>query len=124
MAALVIMLVLAVLVLSALLVVNVRARKQDHLLIGSRESERSEADKHHARDHAMEELAAERASREHAEAELHEARLRIVALEHRRDMLEADAGEAASRRGLFNRSSSEIPPEDTEQERSGMSRGS
>jgi predicted Holliday junction resolvase-like endonuclease len=121
MTALVIVLILAVLVLAAVLFRTLSARRRDQRLIEA--TARSEADKHYARADATEDLAQERASRERAEAELHEARLRIVALEHRRDTLEADAGQSASRLGLFNRSSSEIPPEDTEQRRTGMSRG-
>ena len=138
MTVLLIVLILAVLVLGAVLFVQVRARKRDARLIESRESavsdqrqrvteataraERSQAETHHARADATEELAQERAGRERAEAELHEARLRIVALEQRRDALEADAGEEAGRRSLFRRSS-EIHPEDTERERSRLQRG-
>jgi hypothetical protein len=124
MTALVIVLGLAVLVLAAALFVTLSARQRDRRLIEiAARAGSSGADGHHARPHATDELARERAARERAEAELHEARLRIVALERRRDALEADAGESASRLGLFSRSSSEIPPEDTERQRTGMSRG-
>jgi hypothetical protein len=123
-----IVLIVAVAALAAALVLTLRAHRRDTLRIESREaaaadqsqrvteasanSERSQAEKHRAQ-----------AAREHAEAELHEARLQIVALEQRRNALEADVAEEAGRRGLFRRSSSEIPPEGAERERTGASRG-
>jgi FtsZ-interacting cell division protein ZipA len=133
-----VVLIIAVVALAAALLATLAARRRDRKLVESRESmvsdqrqrvheataqaERSQADMHHARADATEELAVERAARERAEAELHEARLQIVALEQRRDTLEADAGEAVGRRSLFRRSDSEIPPEDAEQERPGLTR--
>src|SRR2546423_13311778 len=118
MTALVIVLILAVLVLAAVLFVTLSARKRDRRLLESRETAASDQRRRVAEATAQtEELARERASRERAEAELHETRLRIVALEQRRDQLEADAGETAGRPGLPYRSSSENPPEDTGRER-------
>jgi predicted Holliday junction resolvase-like endonuclease len=128
MTALDVILILAVLVLAVLLFVTLRARRHDRRVIESRESamsdhrqrvteataaaERSQAEMHHVR-----------AARERVEAELHEARLQIVGLEQRRDLLEAAAGEEAGSRSLFIRSSSENHPEDSERERSRLSRG-
>jgi FtsZ-interacting cell division protein ZipA len=133
-----IVLIIAVVVLAAALLAVLAARRRDRRLMESRESmvsdqrqrvheatalaERSQPDMHHTRADATEELAQERAARERAEAELHEARLRIVALEQRRDALEADVDEDAGRRRLFPRTGSEIPPEDAERERTGLTR--
>ena len=109
MTALEIVLIVAVAVLAVALAITLRTRVRDRTPI-------------EARPGPLDELAEVRAAREHAEAELHEARLRIVALEHRRNRLEADA-EEAGRLGLFRRSSSGIPPEDTEREQTRTSRG-
>ena len=110
-----IILIVAVSALATALVLTLRARGQ--------ERSRCEVEKDLARAGSFEELAQTRAARQHAEAELHEARLQIVALEQRRDALEADMAEEAGRLGLFRRSSSEIPPEDTGRERVRTSRG-
>jgi hypothetical protein len=117
MTALVIVLILAVLVLAALLVATRKALKREHRLLDSREAQMSDD-----RRRVTEVTAAAESSLSHARAELHEARLQIVALEQRRDALEADAGEEAGRRSLF-RSSSEIHPEAPEQEQRRLSRG-
>jgi flagellar biosynthesis/type III secretory pathway M-ring protein FliF/YscJ len=133
-----IILAIAVVALAAALVMAIAARRRDRRLVESREAmasdqrqrvteataraERSEADKHHARADATEQLAQERAGRERAEAELHEARLRIVALEQRRDTLEEEAGEAP-RRSIFRRSSSDVDPRDVEHEKPGLGHG-
>jgi hypothetical protein len=138
MTALEIILAIAVVALAAALVMTLRARKKDRRLVDSHEArvsdqrqrmseataraERSEADKHHARADATEQLGQERAARERAEAELHEARLRIVALEQRRDTMEEEAGEAP-RRSLFRRSSSDVDPRDAEREKPGLGHG-
>jgi hypothetical protein len=113
--ALEIVLIVAVAALGGTLLLALRTR--------GHERSRAEAEKDLVRADSLEELAQARAAREHAEAELHEARLRIVALELRREALEADVAEEAGRRGLFRRSSSVIPPEDAERERAGTSRG-
>jgi hypothetical protein len=113
--ALEIVLIVAVALLAGALLLALRARRQ--------ERSRCETEKGLVRADSFDELAQTRAARRHAEAELHEARLRIVALEHRRDALEADMAEEAGRLGLFRRPSSEIPPEDTERERVRTSRG-
>jgi FtsZ-interacting cell division protein ZipA len=133
-----VVLIIAVVVLAAALLASLASRRRDRRLVDSRESmvadqrqrvheataqaERSQADMHHARADATEELAEERAARERAQADLHEARLQIVALEQRRDSLEADADENAGRRSLFRRTGSEMIPEDAEQERPGLTR--
>jgi predicted Holliday junction resolvase-like endonuclease len=121
MTALVIVLILAVLVLAALLVATRRALKREQRLLDSREAQMSD----HRQRVTEATATAERsqADMHHVQAELHEARLQIVALEQRRDALEADAGEEAGRRSLFRRSSSEIHPEAPEQEQRRLSRG-
>lgn len=115
MSALEIVLILAVAALGGALVLALRARR--------RERSRCDIEKDLVRADSFEELAQTRAARRHAEAELHEARLQIVALEQRRDALEADVAEEAGRLGLFRRSSSAIPPEDTGRERARTARG-
>jgi hypothetical protein len=97
-----IVLVVAVVSLAGALFLALRARRHERF--------RCEDEKELVSAEPFEELARAQAAREHAEAELHEARLRIVALELRRDALEADLAEEAGRRGLFRRSSSGIPP--------------
>ena len=115
MTALEIILIVAAAALTTALILTSRARR--------RERYQCEVEKSLVRTESFDELAQMRAARQNAEAELHEARLRIVALERRRDALEADMAEEAGRLGLFRRSSSEIPPEDTGRERVRTSRG-
>ena len=115
MSALEIVLIVAVASLAGGLLLALRARRQ--------ERSRSEIEKDLVRADSFEELAQTRAARQHAEAELHEARLQIAGLEQRRAALEADVADEAGRLGLFRRSSSGIPPEDTGRERARTSRG-
>ena len=131
MSALEIILLLVVVALAAALAMTLRARRRDlrltsehheRLTEATARAERSEAEKHHARADVVEELANERVARERAQAALHEARLRIAALEQRRDVREEEAGEVP-RRSIFRRSGSEVDPHDTEREESGLGRG-